>query len=173
MCSVVLLETTTNREFASITGCHLAAFFVLPTAQPDNREVELWRCTQTIQTYLGCMHPGKTAHSLLEIFPHTDYVPLRRSLCVRPDSLNTKSSPFWSPSKPDVPDRNPGFFTCSEHWMKHGKLPSAGWWNITTSGLMNPWITWCRKSTGWWLKTRNAQKVHGTKTGMLMTCPQY
>lgn len=32
--------TITKRQFASITGCHLAAFFVLPTAQPDNREVE-------------------------------------------------------------------------------------------------------------------------------------
>lgn len=41
-----------------------------------------------------CKYPGKTNHSLLEIFRHTDYVPLRRSPCVKPDSLSTRSSPF-------------------------------------------------------------------------------
>lgn len=32
---------------------------------------------------------------------------------------------------------------------------------------MNPWTTRRRKSTGWWLKNRNSQKVRGTKTGVL------
>ncbi len=43
---------------------------------------------------LFCKYPTKPNHSLLEIFRHTDYVPLRRSPCVKPDSPNTRSSPF-------------------------------------------------------------------------------
>ena len=58
-------------------------------------------------------------------------------------------------------------FACSEHWMKHRKLPSAGWWHITTSGLISPWTTWRRKSTDWWPNTRKSQKVCGTKTSVL------
>ncbi len=43
--------------------------------------------------FCKCKHPCKTAHSLLEIFRHTDYVLLRRSPCVKPDLLNTRSLP--------------------------------------------------------------------------------
>ena len=44
-------------------------------------------------TRASCKHPRKPAHSLLEIFRHTDYVLLRRSPCVKPDSPNSRSLP--------------------------------------------------------------------------------
>lgn len=58
-------------------------------------------------------------------------------------------------------------FICSESWIKRGKSPSAGWLNITANSLMNPGITWHRKSTGWWLRNRKSQKVRGIKAGIL------
>jgi len=42
----------------------------------------------------SCKYPCKKNHSLLEIFRHTEYVPRRRSLCVKYDSPNTRLSPF-------------------------------------------------------------------------------
>lgn len=43
-----------------------------------------------------------------------------------------------------------------EHWL-------------TGYNSEHPWITWRRKSIDWWRKTRNSQKVRGTKTGVLTT----
>ncbi|WP_407072518.1 hypothetical protein [Pectobacterium brasiliense] len=48
---------------------------------------------QGLLAWRECKYPSKPNHSLLEIFRHTDYVPLRRSLCAKPDLPSTRSSP--------------------------------------------------------------------------------